>query len=685
MANPHVQAVLSIGNVLESAREITMEAASSASRFIDGMSADADISRLLNSTSNRDKAQGLKLALGEVARGQDARQWFADVVKNISSTDPGVRRMVYQYVVLHAAHDPDLALMAINGIQKGFQDKVPLVRVLALKTISAMAVPSIAPIVAMNVRSLAADLSPLVRSTCCRAIVKCAELDSSLKPDLLTILEPLLSDRSPEVVGSAVAALARAFPGRIEMLHKPFRKICEGMAEFNPFDQETALMLLLRYSRYYMGEEYDDVDLLLKSAQPLLHSTNASVVIAVAALFLYLRPASLEVIAPAVCRLNQTELVLQNVLALVYADPKPFGKYLYRFSLTIQDSIPAQILKLEIISQLTTGTNLGKVLNQLKFYAHTVAKEVIHAVFETIAVCATRAKAVPKINRWLIDLVSTGNPSPECVTQALVALRFLMQQDPNQTHASTLRRLVGLLDNKNLPTDARATILWLMGEYSGQHPLLACEVLRVSVANLTTYESPARLQIIQLAAKLYSHYLNDSSNQDERVPQFFQHAIHLGRYDPDYDCRDRCRMFSALLSEQQHDLATLLLQAQKPPPTIVKDTSTDYLLGSAALSVGHPLAYYVSLEDWGRRDPDLRNSMPKEPSPQLAPASISSKQATDNASHSSRPLTYTKKAPPLSLEEFLKDESEDESSDESDDTSESSEEESDSQSQEESD
>lgn len=50
---------------------------------------------------------------------------------------------------------------------------------------------------------------------------------------------------------------------------------------------------------------------------------------------------------------------------------------------------------------------------------------------------------------------------------------------------------------------ARASILWLMGEYCENVPKIAPDVLRKMAKNFTSEEDIVKLQTVNLAAKLY--------------------------------------------------------------------------------------------------------------------------------------------------------------------------------------
>lgn len=62
---------------------------------------------------------------------------------------------------------------------------------------------------------------------------------------------------------------------------------------------------------------------------------------------------------------------------------------------------------------------------------------------------------------------------------------------------------------------ARASILWLMGEYCERVPKIAPDVLRKMAKTFTVEEDIVKLQIVNLAAKLY---LTNSKQVQNKTP-----------------------------------------------------------------------------------------------------------------------------------------------------------------------
>jgi hypothetical protein len=211
--------------------------------------------------------------------------------------------------------------------------------------------------------------------------------------------------------------------------------------------------------------------------------------------------------------------------------------------------------------------------------------------------------------------------------------------------------------------DARATIVWLVGEYAGVEPdrNFAPDVLRVLVQNYADEPEPVKQQILLLGAKVYLHHIlrnppaeekpplqhepqaepnnewadspdaeaNDINGTDEKqdvaegddaISLLWRYILLLARYDTSYDLRDRARLYKALLSSPSStQIANLLLLAPKPVPHVPSPSETrkDLLIGSATLVLGpdagaHGLRGYENLPDWVQAgqepDPSLRES-----------------------------------------------------------------------------
>lgn len=432
-----------IGAMLQSARELTLEAANSvASKLIDDVRLSrTDVERYLNGHTDRERLAGLRQVISLMCQGKNALPFFAGVIKNVASTNPEVCKLVYIYLVRYAAHEQDLALLSINTVQKSLMDKSPLVRALAIRVISNIRVLSIVQIVMLGIKKCSTDPSPIVRRAAATAIAKCYELDASNGTVLLQNLKSLLSDRDPRVVGSAFITLQRSFPDRMDILHSVFRKACSQLPTMDEWGQQAALDCFLKYARIYLRrpeitkskptdrseyaqfvddeeeEDYDtsavtvnatdsldvdssisenyavkydpDLQMLFNSAYPLLFSNNGGVVISASNIYFYLGLPDTFVeynVAGHVVKLLDAEISVQylaltniKIMALCPSRAKAFVPFLKHFFLTPRDLCMIAGLKLDILTLLQNKENENTVINELKYYALTSSDQSIVA------------------------------------------------------------------------------------------------------------------------------------------------------------------------------------------------------------------------------------------------------------------------------------------------------------------
>jgi AP-3 complex subunit beta len=80
-------------------------------------------------------------------------------------------------------------------------------------------------------------------------------------------------------------------------------------------------------------------------------------------------------------------------------------------------------------------------------------------------------------------------------------IKKLLQMHP-EDHRDTIVTMAKLALKITVPA-ARASIVWLLGEYSGHVPKIAPDVLRQLAKSFCDEEDIVKLQILNLAAKLY--------------------------------------------------------------------------------------------------------------------------------------------------------------------------------------
>ena len=226
-------------------------------------------------------------------------QLFPHIVKNVNSTNLKIKRLVYTLLLRFNHLQQDISLLSINAIQKSLVDKNAINRSLAIRCLSGIKIPAILPILLLSLGKMIKDSSPLVRSACCIAIVKCVRLDiqyNIVKPvkkmtrkkrhhqinrlnesgkvqekaerdyivenlrmessnisQLYNSLDALLSDDDAKVVSTAIVAYHDVFNGCFDIWHNKIPHLVEQY-EFLESDAKMSLLdIMTEYIPLFYG------------------------------------------------------------------------------------------------------------------------------------------------------------------------------------------------------------------------------------------------------------------------------------------------------------------------------------------------------------------------------------------------------------------------------------------------
>uniref|UniRef100_A0A673HDS4 AP-3 complex subunit beta-1-like n=1 Tax=Sinocyclocheilus rhinocerous TaxID=307959 RepID=A0A673HDS4_9TELE len=628
-----------------------------------------DLKEMLESNKESLKLEAMKRIVGLIAKGKNASELFPAVVKNVASKNIELKKLVYVYLVRYAEEQQDLALLSISTFQRALKDPNQLIRASALRVLSSIRVPIIVPIMMLAIKEAATDLSPYVRKTAAHAIQKLYSLDPDQKEHLIEVIEKLLKDKSTLVAGSVVMAFEEVCPDRIDLIHKNYRKLCNLLVDVEEWGQVVIIHMLTRYARtqfvspwredavfdensakaFYDSEEERRVDqskpyimdpdhrLLLRNTKPLLQSRNTAVVMAVSQLYWHLAPKhELSIITKSLVRLLRSHrevqyIVLQNIATMSIQRKGMFEPFMKSFYVRSTDATHIKTLKLEILTNLANEANISTILREFQTYVKSQDKAFAAATIQAIGCCATNISEVTDTClNGLVLLLS--NRDETVVAESVVVIKKLLQTQPSQ-HSDIIKHMAKLFDNITVPM-ARASILWLMGEYCEHVPKIAPDVLRKMAKTFTDEEDIVKLQIVNLAAKLYL----TNSKQTKLLTQYI---LNLGKYDQNYDIRDRTRFIRQLIVPNEKSgalskYARRILMAPKPAPVLqsaFKDRDR-FQLGTLSHTLNSQASGYLELSDWPAVAPDqsVRNVEVVEPVKETGAPALSKSKHFDAVS-----------------------------------------------------
>ncbi|ORZ40396.1 adaptin N terminal region-domain-containing protein [Catenaria anguillulae PL171] len=506
------------------------------------------IEALLDSRFDVEKLEGLRTVLLLMNQGTDVSSHFTSVVKNAVNSNIDIRRHVYSYVAQYAARNPELALLCVNALQKDLTDPMFATRSLALRTLAAIRISSVVPIVSTALHVASKDISPLVRRTAVLCLAQIAPMMDSDHVDEL--MDKFLDDRDPVVVGGAVQALRimDASEEGLAKLHPHYRRMCDIVPRMDETGQAATLATLRAYVKAFIEPPADH---LFHSPAEVAFATSSPT---------SRSPTALTPKGKANPKAKQSpydpDLTrLWSATAAVANDPITTPASIFHAVSILIETAPRSYCdacpKLEIAVSLMTNSTCSQVLDELRYSVYALDSPV------------WRAKVLPSV----LELLAHTNAG--VVAEAIRAVHVMFaegmsnvdqgggdagkkQQDIATRVLAEVVRMVPVCQHPR----AQAALVALVGmhvEHEVVRPLVA-DVLRLVAARFGRAGAEVKVAAVGLAGK--ARMVTPGFGADAAlVGKLADYILALGRADPAVDVREKVRFVEALALADREVLA----------------------------------------------------------------------------------------------------------------------------------
>jgi len=331
-------------------------------------------------------------------------------------------------------------------------------------------------------------------------------------------------------------------------------------------------------------------------------------------MYYYLAPhAERHKVAKALVRVirNTREMqycILMTIRAMATTHPDIFQPYLTDFFVEVSEPNFTRKLKIEIMTLLANESNIDRILREFTYYTTREDKDFVAEVIQAIGKCAVR---IPEVtDRCMVQLMQLlASKSQAVVAEAVVIIKQLLQMPQNVEGSQSddvIKQLTRLFNKVKNPK-ARASIIWVVGEYVDKVGTYAPDILRQLAKEFVESDDTVKNQILNLGAKLMI-------KNPEQTALIVQYILNLAKYDVNYDIRDKARMMRYILLNPGEKLPVLsslsrnLYITTKPCPNIPIPTNARFTVGSLAQVINQTTPGYNGLPDWADtiQNADLR-------------------------------------------------------------------------------
>jgi len=539
-----------------------------------------DVKVDLASTKEEKQLSAVKRVIAAMTEGKDVSSLFMDVLKCMQTNNLELKKLVYLYVMNYAKGQSERAILAVNTFCKDATDTNPLVRALAIRTMSCIRVPQILEYLTQPLSLCLKDPDPYVRKTAAIAVAKLYDInpEAVIQEGFLDMLQGLLEDSNSMVVSNAVTALmdisdntedrSRVF--KVDSTNLP--KLLTALNECHEWGQVFILDCLATYKPRDVKEAENICE---RVSVRFNHSNSAVVLSAVKVVLLslpLLRGSDLyqsyirKLSPPLITLLSSGKeaeiqyVALRNMSLIVQQFPDVLRQEVKIFFCKYNDPIYVKLEKLELMIMLVEERNVDTVLSELKEYASMVDVEFVRKSVRAIGRIAIKLPgAADRCISVLLELIQTK--VNYVVQEAVVVIKDIFRKYPNK-YESIIATLCENLETLDEP-DAKASMVWIIGEYADRIDN-AADLLDRFLDVFCDENPEVQLQLLTAVVKLF---LRKPDKTQEMVQSVLNKATQM---TDNPDLRDRGFMYWRLLSADPEAAKTIVLAADKPPIT---DTS----------------------------------------------------------------------------------------------------------------
>ena len=433
---------------------------------------------LRNPAVERDKPKKrdlVKRVIAYMTLGIDVSKLFSEMIMATSTKDHVIKKMVYLYIANYAAKNPELALLAINTLQKDCRDDDPMTRGLALRCFTSLRMPNVVEYLPGIVGSGLRDQSAYVRKTAVMATVRLFrfEPDALREMDVVNTLYAMLRDRDALVVSNCISALNEILAAEGGMaVNKPIvHHLLNRMREFNEWSQCIVLEVVAKYRPAEQSETFDVMNLL---EERLKHS-NSAVVLGATKVFLHLTQDMHTVHQQVYARLRaplltlvaggtfeQSFVCLKHIALITSRAPQVFAADFKNFFCRYNDPACVKLLKLDILTCIANAANVAEVIEEVAEYITdadvVVARSAVSAIGRMgVKLPENNGQVAEQLLKFLeVDIEHVS-------AEAILSMKNLMRKFPE-----AIERFIGAIGALMRVTEepeAKVALLWMVGEF----------------------------------------------------------------------------------------------------------------------------------------------------------------------------------------------------------------------------
>jgi len=507
------------------------------------------IKQKLESNDKTQIKEGSKELISLMASGQDVSSLFNSMLRNIHTNDIELKRLIYIYIVKYSNIQKDDIIMGVSAIIKDSNDPNPLIRAMAIRTMSRIPNEGFIENILPVVKKMASDANAYVRKSVPLAICKLYKVIPEFFVDygLFDVLNHLLFDDNPLVIANTAVALLEIHgkdPSKRVFDYESVKNILNAIGSSNEWCMASLLDSLSSYIPSDPEEARDIIDRVV----PCLKHVNPSVAISafrcVVSAFEFderrYKDTFPVFLTPVISLLTSSTpeiqyIILRSLVLFAQKFPKLFVKEYALFFCKYNDPLFIKIEKISILKMIASSENVSKIIFELSEYCKDIDTELVK---KSIDIIGYLASVFEKETQNSVDILVSliQSKASYAIEGSIIVLCDIFRNFPGRFEG-----IIGVvLSNIHMikSIKAKSCVLWIIGEYC-EH-IENVDILLDSFIDSFIDESQAvQLQILTSLVKVYSkfpdlvkdqlQYVLNESNKDNVSPDLRNRALFYWR------------------------------------------------------------------------------------------------------------------------------------------------------------
>eukprot|EP00388_Colpodella_angusta_P002369 GDKJ01007989.1.p1 GENE.GDKJ01007989.1~~GDKJ01007989.1.p1 ORF type:complete len:1004 (+),score=276.11 GDKJ01007989.1:159-3014(+) len=345
------------------------------------------------------KRETIKKVILYMTLGVDVSRLFPEMVLASHTTDLVQKKMVYLYISTYAHLNQDLAILAVNTLQKDSRDHDPTIRGLALRSLASLRVGNLVEHLEPVVRAGLRDPNGYVRRAAVMAVLKMRDAAPEVIElgDWKELLYEKLNDADTNVVSTAINTLneIESEEGGLKISRVMAINLLNRLKSFSEWGQSTVLNVISKFVPQSDDELFDVFNVL---EERLKHSSS-SVVLSCVNCFLSLTHNRPQLLRQVIVRLRSPLLTLANnpssevawvvlnhILQLLHlrAARQAFADDFKSFYCRFSDPSYIKLVRIQILSRIANPFTASYIISELAESAQDPNRDVSEASFKAL-------------------------------------------------------------------------------------------------------------------------------------------------------------------------------------------------------------------------------------------------------------------------------------------------------------